>query len=135
MLHYPEVQARAREEINVVTGGSRLPDFDDRPSLPYIDALISELLRWAPPVPLGESAISLRCAIFFFTNKYTKPCHIDQLKQMFTRVTTFRLERQYRINSLPSMFDNSCYFIRHYFCAQRSRDLSPRELVLRTVQI
>lgn len=53
-LHNPEVQARAREDIDAVTGGSRLPDFDDRPSLPYIDAILMEVLRWAPPTPLGN---------------------------------------------------------------------------------
>ncbi|KAF9449497.1 cytochrome P450 [Macrolepiota fuliginosa MF-IS2] len=52
-LHYPEIQTRAREELDAVTGGTRLPDFDDRPSLPYIDAIISEVFRWAPPTPLA----------------------------------------------------------------------------------
>lgn len=54
MLHYPEVQARARKEIDTVTGGNRLPDFEDRVSLPYIELIMAELFRWAPPAPLGE---------------------------------------------------------------------------------
>ncbi|KAF5355923.1 hypothetical protein D9756_004149 [Leucocoprinus leucothites] len=53
MLRYPEVQARARQEIDAVTGGNRLPDFDDRSSLPYVDLIIAELFRWRPTTPLG----------------------------------------------------------------------------------
>ncbi|KAH7884762.1 cytochrome P450 [Phlebopus sp. FC_14] len=53
MLLYPEVQAKAQAEIDSVIGSSRLPHFDDRPSLPYIDAILRELLRWNPVVPLG----------------------------------------------------------------------------------
>lgn len=54
MLHYPEVQVRAREEIDSVTDGTRLPEFNDRPSMPYIEAMISEVFRWAPAAPLGN---------------------------------------------------------------------------------
>ena len=55
MLLYPEVQARARREIEEVVGPDRLPTFDDRDVVPYIDALIREVLRWAPIVRLGTS--------------------------------------------------------------------------------
>ncbi|KAF9238521.1 cytochrome P450 [Melanogaster broomeanus] len=48
MLLYPDVQAQAQAEIDSVIGSSRLPDFDDRPSLPYIDAILRELVRWNP---------------------------------------------------------------------------------------
>jgi hypothetical protein len=53
MLHHPEVQIRARAEIDSVTEGNRLPDFEDRPSLPYIELLMAELFRWVTPAPLG----------------------------------------------------------------------------------
>ncbi|KAK0501134.1 cytochrome P450 [Armillaria luteobubalina] len=53
-LLYPEVQARAQAEVDAVIGhGTRLPNFDDRPQLPYIDAIVLETLRWNPVVPLG----------------------------------------------------------------------------------
>lgn len=58
MIHFPDVQARARKEIDDLTGGLRLPDFDDRPSLPYIDAIIAELFRWATPTPLAIAHMS-----------------------------------------------------------------------------
>ncbi|KAF8416327.1 cytochrome P450 [Boletus edulis BED1] len=53
MVLYPEVQAKAQAELDSVTGNGRLPQFDDRASLPYIDAVLHELVRWNPLVPLG----------------------------------------------------------------------------------
>ncbi|VDB94055.1 unnamed protein product [Peniophora sp. CBMAI 1063] len=58
MLHAPEVQARAQQELDSVTGGRRLPDFSDRASLPYIDALVKEVLRWHPVAPFGLPHVS-----------------------------------------------------------------------------
>ncbi|KAI1433867.1 cytochrome P450 oxidoreductase OrdA-like protein [Xylaria sp. CBS 124048] len=49
---YPEVQQRAREEIDQVIGTGRLPKFDDRDNLPYINAVVKEALRWHPVLPL-----------------------------------------------------------------------------------
>ncbi|KAH9943945.1 cytochrome P450 [Amylocystis lapponica] len=49
----PECQKRAQAEIDRVTGGRRLPTFDDQADLPYVSALVKEVLRWSPPVPLG----------------------------------------------------------------------------------
>ena len=54
MLLFPDVQKQAQQEIDLVVGDSRLPTFEDRPSLPYIDALIRELFRWHGPAPLGS---------------------------------------------------------------------------------
>ncbi|KAJ8593694.1 cytochrome P450 [Rhizopogon salebrosus TDB-379] len=53
MVLYPDVQKRAQEEIDSVVGKDRLPTFEDRPSLPYIDAVVLETLRWNPILPLG----------------------------------------------------------------------------------
>ncbi|KAH9487035.1 Cytochrome P450 monooxygenase [Psilocybe cubensis] len=53
MVHHPEIQRRAQEEIDSVIGDSRLPDFNDRESLPYVEAILLETLRWAPVTPLS----------------------------------------------------------------------------------
>lgn len=45
MVLYPEVQEKAREELDRVIGRGRLPDFTDRDSLPYVDAVTKEVLR------------------------------------------------------------------------------------------
>ena len=54
MALYPEVQKKAQTEIDVVVGPNRLPDFLDRPSLPYINAVVKELLRWNLVAPIGR---------------------------------------------------------------------------------
>lgn len=53
MLNHPEVLRKAREEMDVVVGSDRLPDWDDEPRLPYTVACIKELLRHRPAAPLG----------------------------------------------------------------------------------
>ncbi|KAJ8592746.1 cytochrome P450 [Rhizopogon salebrosus TDB-379] len=53
MTLYPDVQARARAEINQVVRHDRMPSIDDRALLPYLDAIFLEVLRWCPPIPLG----------------------------------------------------------------------------------
>ncbi len=55
MRLYPDVQSRARRELEAVLGTYRLPTFEDFGSVPYIDALIKELLRWQPILRLGTS--------------------------------------------------------------------------------
>ncbi|KAG1813916.1 cytochrome P450 [Suillus subaureus] len=53
MVLYPEVQKHAQAEIDAVVGQDRFPTFNDRDKLPYIGALMQELLRWAPVAPQG----------------------------------------------------------------------------------
>ncbi|KAJ4491549.1 cytochrome P450 [Lentinula edodes] len=51
MTKYPECQKKAQEELDRVVGAKRLPDFDDRDSLPYIQAIVYEVMRWQPISP------------------------------------------------------------------------------------
>ncbi|KAF9238500.1 cytochrome P450 [Melanogaster broomeanus] len=53
MVLNPDVQTKAQEEIDRVVGNERLPNFDDRPALPYIEGVYLETLRWQPVAPLG----------------------------------------------------------------------------------
>ncbi|OSX58657.1 hypothetical protein POSPLADRAFT_1060549 [Postia placenta MAD-698-R-SB12] len=53
MVLYPEVYAKAQQEVDEVIGRDRLPDPADRSSLPYMECILKELFRWACPVPLG----------------------------------------------------------------------------------
>ncbi|KAL4254630.1 cytochrome P450 monooxygenase [Pleurotus pulmonarius] len=52
MLLHPEVQIKAQEELDAYLG-SRLPVFEDMSYLPYIRAILLEVLRWQPVLPLG----------------------------------------------------------------------------------
>lgn len=55
MVTNPECQARAREEVDrVCTDGTslRLPRMSDLQSMPYVAAMIKEVLRWRPTVPV-----------------------------------------------------------------------------------
>ena len=51
---HPAAQKRAQEEIDRVVGTERLPTFEDRDSLPYVEALWRETLRWRPALPVGN---------------------------------------------------------------------------------
>ncbi|KAJ7912219.1 cytochrome P450 [Mycena leptocephala] len=53
MLANPEAQKKAQLEIDSVTSQRRLPDFGDEDSLPYVSALVKEVLRWRPVAPIG----------------------------------------------------------------------------------
>ncbi|GLB44301.1 putative cytochrome p450 [Lyophyllum shimeji] len=51
MVLYPQCQIKAQEELDAVVGPGRLPEFSDRASLPYLESILHETLRWNHPVP------------------------------------------------------------------------------------
>ncbi|KAL3490239.1 cytochrome P450 [Aspergillus germanicus] len=53
MALHSEVQKKAQEELDRVLGSNKLPTFEDRSKLPYIDAIVKESLRWHPVAPMG----------------------------------------------------------------------------------
>ncbi|KAF8973005.1 cytochrome P450 [Flammula alnicola] len=53
MATNPEIQQKAQAEIDRIIGTTRLPTFEDRGSLPYIEAIYRELMRWMPSLPLA----------------------------------------------------------------------------------
>lgn len=52
LAKYPDVQRRAQAEIDEVVGTDRLPTFDDRPLLRYLDGFLNEVMRALPLNPL-----------------------------------------------------------------------------------
>ncbi|KAG2147845.1 cytochrome P450 [Suillus bovinus] len=64
MVLYPDVQARARAEIDQVVRHDEMPCLDDRASLPYLDAIICEVMRWCPVAPLGMPHATLNDDVY-----------------------------------------------------------------------
>ena len=58
MIAFPEVQRRAQAEIDAVVGRDRLPTFADAPRLPYVRAVIREVLRWRPGGPFSTPHVA-----------------------------------------------------------------------------
>lgn len=60
MLVHPEAQKKAHAELDRVVGSGRLPDFSDRETLPYIDCIVQETLRYV----CDTNQISIRTSDF-----------------------------------------------------------------------
>ena len=58
MAKHPEVQRKAQAEIDRVVGSTRLPDFEDRPALPYLEAIYREVMRWSQVLPVAVAHAS-----------------------------------------------------------------------------
>lgn len=87
MVKNPHVWKRAQVEIDAMIGTGRLPEFDDRQNLPYIDAIVRETLRWRPVVPLG----TCMAANVFEAHlaDFVKVFRTRSSPTMYTRVTIF----------------------------------------------
>ncbi|CCL99952.1 uncharacterized protein FIBRA_01977 [Fibroporia radiculosa] len=51
MVLYPDVYRKAQAEISRVVEQSRLPVFEDRSSMPYLECVLKEVYRWGCPLP------------------------------------------------------------------------------------
>jgi len=73
MARYPDVQRRAQADVDNVAP-NRLPTLDDYDSLPYIRAMIKEIIRWAPVAPLGLNHAVLEDDVYenYFIPKGTR---------------------------------------------------------------
>ena len=59
-----DAQRRGQAELDSVVGKDRLPDFSDRNSLPFINAIIKECLRWHSALPLGLPHSSMQDEVY-----------------------------------------------------------------------
>ncbi|KAI6128866.1 cytochrome P450 [Pisolithus croceorrhizus] len=53
MILNPEIQKKVHAELDAVIGKGVLPTFEDRERLPYLQAVLYEVMRWHPALPLG----------------------------------------------------------------------------------
>ncbi|OQU96412.1 hypothetical protein CLAIMM_02496 isoform 1 [Cladophialophora immunda] len=96
MLLYPDVMRKGQAELDSVLGPTHFPKFEDRDSLPYIDAIIKEILRWRPvsaggiphaviqddeymgyDIPAGSTVIGNHWAIHLDENVYKDAYHFN----------------------------------------------------------
>lgn len=78
MTLYPEVQKRAQAEIDAVIGIGRLPVLDDRERLPYVNALVFEVLRWHTIGPTGTYNRTWRFCCHWLTFKLGIPHRVTE---------------------------------------------------------
>ncbi|KAM0432733.1 hypothetical protein ACHAPT_004435 [Fusarium lateritium] len=64
MVLHPEIQEKARCQLDSVIGPDRLPNFSDRASMPYIEHIVQEIYRWSPLAPLGIPHKSLHDDVY-----------------------------------------------------------------------
>ncbi|KAK0205290.1 cytochrome P450 [Desarmillaria ectypa] len=130
MTLYPDVQKAAQAELDALLGGERLPDFGDKTQLPYVTAILKEVLRWIPVLPMGkyEPAVPHR-AVNADTYKgyyipagsfvYGNAWAILHNADIFADPETFRPDRFIENPTLPNPIDNGVFGFGRRACAGR----------------
>ena len=91
LVLFPEVQTRAQAELDSVISRDRLPTYDDKPRLPYIEAMSKELLRWHMVTPMGVTFLLPSTAAC--TNMSMEVFHTRQPKTTSIRAISFQKVR------------------------------------------
>ncbi|GJE97960.1 cytochrome P450 [Phanerochaete sordida] len=53
LVLFPKAQVAAQAELDRVLDQQRLPEISDKDQLPHVTAIVLEVLRWRPAIPLG----------------------------------------------------------------------------------
>jgi Cytochrome P450 len=115
MALYPEVQKKAQAEIDTAIGSNRLPDFHDRPSLPYINAIVKELSRWNLVFPFGGPFIIIIITITLLTRSEGIPhmsTNDDEYNGFYIPKGTIMMGNAWLVRPLnPSIFCPQIFLI------------------------
>lgn len=128
MILHPRVQAKAQAEIDTVVDSTKLPTFEDRPSLPYVEAILREILRWMPSLPLAVPHATLEDDVFegYFIPKGAcvtlNLWAINQDEERYPDPDEFRPERHFATDGslLPDLIsDNVAFGLGRRICPGR----------------
>lgn len=68
MALYPRIQGKAQASLHAymksMSSGRQFPNLSDRPNLPYIEALMYDILRWNPSVPFGLPHVATQDSVY-----------------------------------------------------------------------
>lgn len=75
MMRYPGVQKIAQAELDLAVGRDRLPAYEDRVHLPYVNAVCMEILRFKTILPLGHwfSRVNMHCLLSCILQAFRMP--------------------------------------------------------------
>ncbi|KAJ5770268.1 cytochrome P450 [Penicillium nucicola] len=90
-LLHPDTVHEAQKELDSVVGRERLPSFEDRNRLPYVNGFISEVMRWRPLVPIGGPRA---------------PDRDDEYMGYFIPAKCTIIANQWELDHDPKTFDN-----------------------------
>ena len=57
MALFPDVQKKLQSLLAEITSPDQLPKPEDYENLPYFQAVVFEVLRWRPPLPIGVAHV------------------------------------------------------------------------------
>ncbi|KAG8215791.1 cytochrome P450 [Butyriboletus roseoflavus] len=129
MILNPHVSRKAQEELDNEVG-DRPPTFGDRDRLPYIEAIVKEVLRWRPVVAIGAPHVATEVNIltrpYIFSSDVSVSVEQDFTYQGYTIPKgAMVLNNLWSITHDPALFDDPDAFIPERFL--ESEDSKPRQ--------